>query len=205
MKKLIFPIAALLMLASCSNENEAPEMEANTSAEITSDLSTQNFIDICSQIESEVASRSDNDLVLTEAIAKEKLEPLVLDGRNIQKQMIKQENLEMLSDTEREYISALSDEECATLSFVYHTIINNTDDEIINMTDPELNKAYSITSDRLLSCAGKILISTCSVSFSMNGVINAKTVAKALLQIGRRYLGYISIAYAIYEFYNCIS
>lgn len=180
-------------------------MEVNNHEEITSELSTQNFIDICSQIEFEVSSRADNDIVLTEAIAKEKLEPLVLDGRNIQKQMLSRENLETLSDSEKQYVSSLSDEECATLSFVYHTIIENPIDDVISITDSELNKTYSISGERLLSCATKVLISVCTVNFSVDGVINAKTVAKALFQIGRRYLGYFGIAYAIYEFYNCIS
>lgn len=205
MKKLIIPIAALLMLASCANENDTPEVENNNVVEITSDLSTQNFIDICSQIEFEVDSRADNDLVLTEPIAKEKLEPLVLDGRNLQRQLLKEECLEELTETEKEYISTLSDEDCANLSFIYHTIIEKPIDEAVIITDNELNKAYSVSAERIIHCALEAVGFIDLKKLSVNGVINAKTVTKALYQVGKRYLGYIGIAYAIYDFYNCIS
>lgn len=205
MKNLFFAVVALFIFAACSNENESPELKVNEPVEVTSDLSTQDFIDICSGIESTVASRSDDDLVITEAIARESLEPLVADGRHLQEQMMKQVTIDQLSAEELEYFANLSDEDCASLSFIYHTIIDNSEDEAIRITDNEYKYSYSISSDRLFHCAKEAIGYFSYEYLKVNGVINAKTVVKALWQIGKRYLGYISLAIAIYEFYGCIS
>ncbi len=114
------------------------------------------------------------------------LKPFVLDGKSIQKSiLVKLDN----NSQDYKYFQEMSDEQLASLSFL-----------IYNLNTPDTRSSSS----RLLSCLGAAIGVTSIKELSVEGIITATTLSKALIAIGRRYLGYIGVALMVADFYDCV-
>ncbi len=198
--KKILTICFFLSLMSCSSDIEQ-QASFNTKAklEIKSSLSTNTFAKISKEFNSmNINSRSNSD---TEFACKKILQPLITDGKTIQNQIILQLDHDISSSNEdKEFIKNLNEEELASLSFLlYHIDILDKNDS----TQPSTISTQSVDTKRLRNCLGFAIGVSQIKELSVNGILTATTLRKAIIAIGKRYLGYIGVVLMVADFYDC--
>ncbi|NGP88484.1 hypothetical protein [Fodinibius halophilus] len=127
------------------------------------------------------------------------LQPLINEGKEFKNSL--KEN----SDKKRfkNGISDLNKKQTMLLGLV--SLIHN---ELKKNNNSLKNKTISnVDGDKVVSCASAAL-GVQSVKTIISGtaeLMTAKTAVKIVKTVGKRYLGYVGVAIAVYEFTNCIS
>lgn len=209
-----FKIALLSMTVfistSCQNDaNEIvePVEDCNVQKiELTSVMSDEDFLTACLSIKSQVGSIS-RAAMMSEIKAQQLMEPFVEDGLHLRKQIVRQVEMDPTMKVEATYFKNLSDEDCAALSFVFHSIEEaDLDTKIITETlDAEQNNTKTITKERLFHCVSFAAGYDILKELSVEGIVTAVTVRQALIAIGKRYMGYVGLVLMVYDFVECIS
>lgn len=145
---------AVCLMASCQNDAsiDTPSAEnASKTLELTSTLSNEDCMSTCFAIKSQMKSVS-RATQLSEAEAKLVVEPLVKDGLQLKAQIVRQVENDPTLKSEAKFYKNLSDEDCAALSFVVHSM-QTTDLELQGATiytngDYKLN----IDKERIIHC-----------------------------------------------------
>lgn len=129
------------------------------------------------------------------------MQPLITDGKTIQNQIILQLDHDISSSNEdKEFIKNLNEEELASLSFLlYHIDILDKNDS----TQPSTISTQSVDTKRLRNCLGFAIGVSQIKELSVNGILTATTLRKAIIAIGKRYLGYIGVVLMVADFYDC--
>lgn len=114
------------------------------------------------------------------------LKPFVLDGQSIQKNILVKLDK---NSQDYKYFQDMSEEQLASLSFLIYNL---------NAQDTRSS------SSRLRSCLATAVGVASIKELSVDGIITATTLSRALIAIGKRYLGYIGVALMVADFYDCI-
>lgn len=209
-----FKIALLSMTVfistSCqngANEIVEPVEDCNVQKiELTSVMSDEDFLTACLSVKSQVGSIS-RAAMMSEIEAQQVMEPFVEDGLHLRNQIVRQVEMDPTMKVEATYFKNLSDEDCAALSFVFHSIEeSDLDIKIITETlDAEQNNTKTIDTKRLLHCAAVAAGYDFVKKLSVEGIVTAVTIRQALIAIGKRYLGYVGAVLMVYDFVECIS
>ena len=221
MKKILYLLVLVTFAFSCSKEDEIKVDEVEYSLDLHSTLTPETFQDIMEKIGSFPLSRSEDSFVNDIYVdsCKQILKPLIGDGLIIQRDIIiKNDSLKMLGidlemEADIEYIRNLTEDELAILSFIVYNV-NTVDSQLLEPikyagTIDETPYSNPIqyetgTQDRLVSCLSAAVGLTALKELGVGGVITAASVRKALLAIGKRYLGYVGVALMIYDFTICM-
>lgn len=162
-------------------------------------MTKEDFIKVCHDIVD-----TKNNLTMSRATAttselelKGAFQPLVDNGSDIQERILLQ--LPEDQQEERDFYSEMSDEDKAILSI----ILNSIDPEDYDYLD-EMRTERGLTWDQVYPCLSAALGITAIEELALKGVINAKTLMKAVKAVGKRYLGYIGVAVMVYEFMQCM-
>lgn len=111
---------------SCQSEefngNKQDDLQVNTT-ELTSTMSDDEFIAACHTVKSQMGPKS-RAVVMTESGAKEIVQPFVEDGILLREQIVKQMETSPNLKEDVLYFKALTEEDCAALSFTYHSMKN---------------------------------------------------------------------------------
>lgn len=220
MKKILYLLLVAFFTVSCSKD-DVKINDVKYCLELQSTMSSNTLQDIMDKIGSLPLSRNEDSFVNDVYIdsCKQILKPLIDDGRFIQRDIIAQsDSLKILGvdieiDEDIEYVRNLSEDELATLSFIVYNV--NTVDiqllepiknaELIEETPFSNPVQYETGSQaRLVSCLSAAVGLTALKELGIGGVVTATSVRKALLAIGKRYLGYVGVAIMIYDFTMCM-
>lgn len=133
------------------------------------------------------------------------LSPLIQNGRQIHSEIISkvQSSPEwlLLSDFERTAILNITDDQAGELSLIYSTVdLNEWQDMPIEVVRVSL--------DTIIGCLSAALGFRdlyYLVVENPRALLNATGAVKILKHVGLRYLGYIGLAIAVYEFVDCVS
>lgn len=196
------------MLASCQSDSNMDEItidSTNNMVELTSSMSQSDFLSTCVKIKSQIGSVS-RTTQISEAEAQQLMQPFIEDGLQLRSQIVRQAELEQTMNEEVIYFKNLSDEDCAALSFVFHSIKEaGLETEFVTTTFDEIEtQRLSVSSERLLHCAAAAVGLNAIKEIGVSGVVTAATVRQAVIAIGKRYLGYIGLALMVYDFVECI-
>lgn len=171
---------------------------AEIALELTSSMTEDDFMTTCDEVKMQVGSLTQaSELTDDEAVAI--LEPLIDDGKQLKEQIVNQLEGETSQIDDLEYFKNLSDEECVALSFFFHGI----QEELDNNDEPE-GQTASISGGKIFRCSVSAIFGLSIDKLSVRGVISATTVRQALIAIGKRYFGYIGLAVMIYDFVQCV-
>lgn len=197
------------LVASCQNEANLDEIMvdlAEEKVELTSTMSQEDFLATCFDIKSKMSSVT-RAMQMGDAEAQELMQPFVDDGLQLKTQLVCRAELEPALEVEAAYFETLSDEECAALSFVFHSMQNaGYDIQIVtDVFDGIQTQAMSVDKDRLIHCAAVAVGIDSIRQLGVGGIITATTVRQAIIAIGKRYLGYVGLALLVYDFVECIS
>lgn len=210
MIKLI-QVALLVTIAtfatSCQSEefngNEQDDLQVNTT-ELTSTMSDDEFIAACHTVKSQMGPKS-RAVVMTESGAKEIVQPFVEDGILLREQIVKQMETSPNLKEDVLYFKALTEEDCAALSFTYHSMKNaGFEAQFVNNMINKKPCKLSPEAERFVHCLAVAVGYDTVKKLSVEGIITATTVRQAIIAIGKRYLGYIGVALVIKEFVECI-
>lgn len=195
-------------MTSCKNEISADEPTVELTkdqVELTSAMSESAFLTACLDVKSQMKSVS-RSLQFTELEAEQVLQPFVEDGLQLKTQIVEQIEIDPSLQVETAYFENLSDEDCAALSFVFHSMNDAGMDigVVTGLIDDTQYQTMSVNTDRLLHCASVAIGYDTVVKIGVKGIVTAATVRQAIIAIGKRYLGYIGLAIMVYEFVECI-
>lgn len=199
----------LCFLASCKTEADVDEPTVKSIAEtveLTSSMSEDDFLTACLVVKSKMGSVS-RAPQFTEAEAKQVMQQFVEDGLQLKTQIVEQVELNPELQVEADYFKNLSDEDCAALSFVFHSMRDaGLDTEIVTgVIDDVQAQMMSVSAERLLHCAAVAVGYDAVKKIGVEGIVTAATVRQAIIAIGKRYLGYVGLALMVYDFVECIS
>lgn len=199
------------LFSGCQEAYDMPEdsgSDLGTGFTLSSSMSQEEFMQSCLSIKTQLGSLS-RAAQLSEIEAKEIVRPFVEDGIKLRAQIVEQGSVkEGYYNDEIAYFKELSEEDCATLSFIYHSVKEaGLDAGVIGrVVDSDPATSMSIDKERLSHCLqAAIGLAGIKEAISVSGLISATTARQLLIVMGKRYLGYIGIAYMVYEFAQCIS
>ena len=214
MKKNIFSIltAVLLItaLSSCKNE-EVTNNEKITKIELkTQPLSINDVVLIADRIGelNLVNSNFNGDRIPQKSKEEEELQkiitPLIENGERLYQeligQLIKTDEWKNLSENEKSEILNLSDTQKAQLSLIFINIPSHNNSQMQKI-------APILKSNIAVSCIASAL-GISAINDIISGTAGLMTVESGLQLLkvmGKRYLGYIGLAIAVYEFVECVS
>ena len=203
----------LFCISSCNDLNQEPNLDFELSK------MTVSFNDLNKIIlhQKNIVQESDNNrkLEFDESNLMHIYQPLIESGKNIfQFLSLNSNNLHLGS----EMILSLnqmkfSDEQYAEIGFLF-AVLNHIDDFEKNrklVYTSNSNQRLQVDIRDIMTCLGAALglklfeelyLNTLSIGATAE-VLTAKQAVKLLTKLGSRYLGYIGLAYAVYEFVEC--
>lgn len=192
--KFLILLVIVVLLPNCSYlHNDV--IEETKEVSIESSISNETFQEILSEINLKFTkTRSDGSFDLGDEEASQILDPLILDGKNIQDIIIKTVSIEESDISEEDLLNLmnLTEPELATLSFIVYQLNSNN------------IETRAVDTDRVLSCLGVAVGISSIKNLSLSGLVTAKTAMQVAKAVGKRYLGYIGVAIMIYDFADCI-
>lgn len=196
--KLFSFLAFFILTISCANDNYNADLESKLELK-TKGLCHQNLLLIGNNLkryktQSNIAK---NGVANIEENYELILEPLVENGRELHTEMIAflQEDIEFqnLSALEKEALLHLDDTQLAELSFVYSQTY-------------ELNERRMSMDPRIRNCVSTAIgigaIRDLILNSAALGTVG--TTVGAIKLIGRRYLGWIGVAWMVMDFVDCM-
>lgn len=168
---------------------------------VSSAIDSGDFLNICTSVHSVVFTRAE----LVETDFKGKLTPLVEDGKCIRDQIVSQAKVNKNLREDIQFYENLSEEELATLSFIYHSIeLQGADIDMLEAKISGLSVSQQKKMDQIMSCLSVAVGISSLKELGVKGVVNAITVRQAIIAIGKRFLGYVGLAIMIYDFVDCM-
>lgn len=195
-------------MAACQEGVGGDEPKIDSSekvVELQSELTSVEFFDNCLDVKKQVGSVS-RAIQMTKNEAQKVMQPFVKDGLQLKKQIVRQIEEDPMMKTEMAYFKNLSDEDCAALSFVFHSL-NDAGygvDIVTDVIDGVESQKIHINKDRLLHCASAAVGYNAIKELGVGGMVSAVTVRQAIIAIGKRYLEYLGLVLMVYEFVECI-
>lgn len=190
-------IVSITMLNACSSNVE--HLENAQKACLKSNVSHSDYVNMVSTITKRMTTtRSDNSVDMNEKEAKTILKPFTEDGRILHQSLLKQIDLTNpeygLSAEDIKQIKNSGDDVLAAFSFIMYEM------------GQQSIASRSISGSKVVSCLGAATgISSIAEIANISGLVSAKTALQLLKVLGKRYLGYIGLAIAVYSFVDCIS
>lgn len=227
MKKVLFPFMFLMgftMLSSCTNNEESDSNTKNESPKVSGIQSTLRRSEMLDVQKSIVGcfygAHRRAEEVLSETDAKQMLSPLVADGTAIVGQIqeaAKAGELEMTAQ-EALQLETMTDEQLAKLSFVVYNLNDPLMmDELFSYIQQEIGSNAIPISDEPGAYTKKELVDCLTVAFGLGTIFGLYSyidgtytimTASTAFQIARgfigRTMGWIGLAYAAYEYGNCL-
>lgn len=219
MKKVfILPAFALLFLTSCTKEEngiyssmKAEPVNENVDIsyfskggdefELNTTLLTFEEIEAIAQ---SLKNETGTGIISDSTIIEQKLSPLVENGKLLQEELItKSQNSPewtSLSQTEKYAIVNMSDNQLAELSLIYSMSLGEIKEGGLSQRAVDWGTIRSCLSGALgLGDLYYILVENPRALMSAQGAI------KALKHVGLRYLGWIGLGLAVWDFIDCVS
>lgn len=206
--KPIFMCVIVLLVCSCQSSTPLEESVSDNSEkkiELVSPMTQHEFVKNCESVKSQLGSIT-RATQMTQEQAKEAMQPFVNDGLQLRTQLVQQTEADPILAVEHTYFKKLSEEDCAVLSFVYHSMIESgMQTSVINQTIDDIQtQTIQVSTERLLHCAAVAVGYDAVKKLGVGGLITATTVRQVIIAIGKRYLGYIGVALMVYDFVECI-
>lgn len=206
---LLILLLLLLSLSSCNNE-EVVNNEKITKVEFkTQPLSINDVVSIANRLEK--ANLVTNSLGGQRVIKKsneeeiqEIIAPLIENGKQLYAEMISQikktDEWNNLSEIEKSEILNLSDTQKAQISLCFISFPSQSNSSMQKVAPiQKTNRAVSCLASALgISAINDIISGTIALT-------TVETGLQLLKVMGKRYLGYIGLAIAVYEFVECVS
>ncbi|GEM_PF-1749140 len=210
MKKIIISLGIVLFVfisfCSCNGENYITEKKSTF--KIISRYSSEDIVEIVNSWEGNLnhSTRSDGAVTLSENEAEIILSPLIDDGKIIQSSMLKQIDMEnpTKDDIEiRNEIANFSNEELATLSFL---IAITSEKKDVENADPRMKATDIIQELRpcLVSAIGLVNLKNIFKTIFVSGGVTSGEIITLVKVIGKRYVGYASLAFFIWDTIDCL-
>lgn len=146
---------------------------------------------------------------LTENEAKQILKPLINDGKNIQRQLLDKKNIVGFNTHELDFVKDMTDDQLAELSFTFNYLYKDS-----------INESQTEESGKVWECL-KYAIGIQGLSDLVKGEIElrgfkryyngtkmlmtAKTARQIICAFAKRTLGWVGIAWMIYDFSECMN
>lgn len=209
-----FMVVFTIGVVSCTNDvNEDSIADKNDSSIVFIESSISvNQMDSLSNVIRNVINNSTRSLgcELTENEAKQILKPLINDGKNIQRQLLDKKNIVGFNTHELDFVKDMTDDQLAELSFTFNYLYKNS-----------INESQTEESSKVLECL-KYAIGIQGLSdlvkngFEIGGgfytyyngtrmLMTAKTARQIICAFAKRTLGWVGIAWVIYDFSECMN
>lgn len=203
-----FMVVFTIGVVSCTNDvNEDSIADENDSSIVFIESSISvNQMDSLSNVIKNVINGSTRSLgcELTENEAKQILKPLINDGKNIQRQLLDKKTIVGFNTHELNFVKDMTDVQLAELSFTFNYVYKN-----------------SMNESQILECL-KYAIGIQGLSdlvkngFEIGGgfytyyngtrmLMTAKTARQIICAFAKRTLGWVGIAWVIYDFSECMN
>ena len=206
---MIISLGIILFVSSCAYNGEENTVIGEVERyNISSQYSSKEIIDIVNSWDCILnhSTRSDGAVILSEEEAEIILSPLINDGKIIQSSMLKQidkDNFSMDEIEKREEIANLSNEELATLSFLIAITSEKVDVEntTSRMTTTEFLQELRPC---LTSAIGLVNMKNIFKTIFISGGVTSGEIITLVKVIGKRYVGYASLAFFIWDTVDCL-
>lgn len=203
-----FMVVFTIGVVSCTNDvNEDSIADENDSSIVFIESSISvNQMNSLSNVIKNVINSSTRSLgcELTENEAKQILKPLINDGKNIQRQLLDKKTIVGFNTHELNFVKDMTDVQLAELSFTFNYVYKN-----------------SMNESQILECL-KYAIGIQGLSdlvkngFEIGGgfytyyngtrmLMTAKTARQIICAFAKRTLGWVGIAWVIYDFSECMN
>lgn len=203
-----FMVVFTIGVVSCTNDvNEDSIADENDSSIVFIESSISvNQMDSLSNVIKNVINSSTRSLgcELAENEAKQILKPLINDGKNIQRQLLDKKTIVGFNTHELNFVKDMTDVQLAELSFTFNYVYKN-----------------SMNESQILECL-KYAIGIQGLSdlvkngFEIGGgfytyyngtrmLMTAKTARQIICAFAKRTLGWVGIAWVIYDFSECMN
>lgn len=202
-----FMVVFTIGVVSCTNDvNEDSIADENDSSIVFIESSISvNQMDSLSNVIKNVINSSTRSLgcELTENEAKQILKPLINDGKNIQRQLLDKKTIVGFNTHELNFVKDMTDVQLAELSFTFNYVYKN-----------------SMNESQILECL-KYAIGIQGLSDLVKGEIElrgfkryyngtkmlmaAKTARQIICAFAKRTLGWVGIAWMMYDFSECMN
>lgn len=205
MRQIILFLLAVFtfVFTACSSEKDEAQKIENQELKLNSSLSETDFKKICKSFERIVNTRS---CLNNEDSCKLALQPLINDGKLIQRQILVQAEFNTyFTKEDLQFFENLSEEQLATLSFSIHELNQVIFAERLDTTEmsDSITQMQSVNINKILDCLSFAFGITVVKQLSVKGIITATTLRQALIAVGKRYLGYVGVVLMIADFYDC--
>lgn len=202
-----FMVVFTIGVVSCTNDvNEDSIADKNDSSIVFIESSISvNQMDSLSNVIKNVINSSTRSLgcELTENEAKQILKPLINDGKNIQRQLLDKKTIVGFNTHELNFVKDMTDVQLAELSFTFNYVYKNSmnESQILEC----LKYAIGIQG---LSDLVKGEIELRGFKRYYNGtkmLMTAKTARQIICAFAKRTLGWVGIAWMMYDFSECMN
>lgn len=210
MNKLIFILLFSLTLLSCNNDDTFNTNRKEIEISLNSKYSQKEMLSIVSKVgrKLERSTLANGTVNITESQAKQMIQPLVADGKLMQKQMLNQvKDLDYVTDSDIKEIENMTDEELASLSFII-AITQKYEEPDFNNVDGRKITSKDICWDKikpcLLSALGVGGLKNIYNTIIIKGGVTTAELLPILKIIGKRYCAYTSLAFFIWDTVDCL-
>ena len=197
-----FMVVFTIGVVSCTNDvNEDSIADENDSSIVFIESSISvNQMDSLSNVIKNVINSSTRSLgcELTENEAKQILKPLINDGKNIQRQLLDKKTIVGFNTHELNFVKDMTDVQLAELSFTFNYVYKNSMNESQILECLKYAIGLQGLSD-LIKNGPEIY----GLSQYYNGtrmLMTAKTARQIICAFAKRTLGWVAIAWMIYDF-----
>lgn len=208
-----FMVVFTIGVVSCTNDvNEDSIADENDSSIVFIESSISvNQIDSLSNVISNAINSSTRSLgyELTENEAKHILKPLINDGKNIQRQLLDKKNIIGFNTHELNLVKDMTDVQLAELSFTFNYVYKNSTNESQTEESSKvwecLKYVIGIQGLSDLVKNGFEISALCQYYNGTKMLMTAKTARQIIYAFATRTLGWVGIAWMIYDFSECMS
>lgn len=215
MKKFLIFCITVFVFSGCSQEELQPKSNEaeNASLDVTClddpiyDKATNQIMALFAR--PKLRKLSVDSLESVELECQEILSPLVSNGEQLQEELLEfvESGTLELTQEEQEMLEEMTDEELAAFSYYMHAITDTDTD-----TDIDLGEAGSkikYTTANVIDCISvatgvDAIMSIIDIAENTAALITARTAWQVARICIKRYLGWVGLACAIYDFSNCM-
>lgn len=202
-----FMVVFTIGVVSCTNDvNEDSIADKNDSSIVFIESSISvNQMDSLSNVIRNVINSSTRSLgcELTENEAKQILKPLINDGKNIQRQLLDKKTIVGFNTHELNFVKDMTDVQLAELSFTFNYVYKNSmnESQILEC----LKYAIGLQSLSDLIKNGPEIYGLSQYYNGTRMLMTAKTARQIICAFAKRTLGWVAIAWMIYDFSDCMN
>ena len=202
-----FMVVFTIGVVSCTNDvNEDSIADENDSSIVFIESSISvNQMDSLSNVIKNVINSSTRSLgcELTENEAKQILKPLINDGKNIQRQLLDKKTIVGFNTHELNFVKDMTDVQLAELSFTSNYVYKNSmnESQILEC----LKYAIGLQSLSDLIKNGPEIYGLSQYYNGARMLMTAKTARQIICAFAKRTLGWVAIAWMIYDFSDCMN